>query len=110
MLQLIQNKDNKKEKRNWTLIETDEFGNFKGTVVELRLIVASITNKFNIVNELLTELCDLIPGFELWFKTLIKRYVESNNNSEILLKQADNFLLISEEYINKKNIIFSKGI
>ena len=107
MLQLIQNKDNKKEKRNWTLIETDEFGNFKGTVVELRLIVASITNKFNIVNELLTELCDLIPGFELWFKTLIKRYVESNNNSEILLKQADNFLLISEEYINKKNIIFS---
>jgi len=96
------------EKRKWELIQVDDVGNFKKKLLNLELKGATaITNKFEIVSDLISNICLTIPEFSDWLSDLILDYIESDYNSEILLGTASEFLNMSEKYIDTLNVNFA---
>jgi len=100
--------ENVKDKRNFNLIETDEKGTFKNNIIELNLRASSITNKFQVVQDLLADMCVEVPDFEDWFLELLNSYIESSYNSELILNHAEDLLHYCEDYLVTKGIDFSK--
>ncbi|MCK5018466.1 MAG: hypothetical protein KAS32_15510 [Candidatus Peribacteraceae bacterium] len=102
MLELIPNKNNK---RNWVLVSK---GDGEGEqICELQLMPSSITNKFSIVAGLLEEMNDLVPEFSDWYANLLKTYIESSYNSEIILESTDDILEYVSRYIDAKGVDFN---
>ena len=95
-------------KRSYSLIE--EIDGIDNNVIDLSLIAHSVSNKFSVVGDLISEMCTSINGFESWFSSLVKTYVSSNYNSEILVENADNFHSYAEQYIVTKNINFDNFV
>ena len=99
--------ENKKNKRNWVLVDVDETGNLKDTIVELNLIGSSITNKFDVVADILPDICTKVEGFEPWFKKWIKDYLEQSKDAEIILDEMDTYMGYIENYVDNKGVDFS---
>ncbi|MCK5017104.1 MAG: hypothetical protein KAS32_08525 [Candidatus Peribacteraceae bacterium] len=102
MLGLVPNKD---DKRNWVLVS--ENGDGGETVCELTLKPSSITNKFSIVADFFEEMNTLVPDFSEWYATLLKDYIESSYNSEMILEAVDQLLVYAGAYVDAKDVDFN---
>jgi hypothetical protein len=100
-------KENKKNKRNWFLLDVDDSGNLKESLIELNLLGSSITNKFGVVSDLLSDICTNVPDFEPWYKKLLKDYLEQSLDAEIIWDNIEDFMTYIEQYVDSKNIDFS---
>lgn len=96
------------EKRKWAFNEVDERNNFKRHIITLYFRASSITNKFEVVVDLIDDMNDKISGFADWFSTLFSNYIESNYNSDILSVEKDRFVEFSKTYVDSLNINFSE--
>lgn len=94
-------------KRHWMLVDLDSNGNISERLLEQKLSLSSITNKYQMVSEVLDDVCTKIPQFSDWFKKLIKDYIESGTNSELILNNANNILNFATIYINLVGVDFS---
>jgi len=95
------------EKRKWSFNEVDDHNNFRRNIITLYFTPSSITNKFEVVVNLIDDMNKKVPGFSDWFITLFSNYVESNYNSDILLEEKNRFVEFSKSYIDILNIKFS---
>lgn len=98
----------KKNKRCWKLNITKD--NEDDINLDLDLLQYSLTNRFECVKELFNDMCKEIPDFSDWYYDLIKNYIESEYNTELLLEQKENIIDFVNEYIDKKNIDFSSFV
>jgi len=64
-------------KKCWNLIRTNE-NNEQENIVSLEFINSSIANKIDVIQETLTEMCDMLDGFEKWFLKLLHEYIETD--------------------------------
>jgi hypothetical protein len=94
----------KGQKRHWKF--TVE--NNKNQVIELdlELMQYSLTNRFDIVKDLFEEFNELVPSFSNWYYTLIKKYVDSGYNSELIKDATQDFIKYSKKFIKAKEIDF----
>ena len=95
------------DKRKYKIV--DVTNNVETLIVELDLINHAITNKFQIVIDLVDKMCKEIEGFESWFKTLLLNYI-SSKNSEFVYESCNDFLKFSEIYVDKQEINFDKFV
>lgn len=104
---IIKKEENKK--RAWKLISINDGGEIND-VIELNLLPSSLTNSFNIVQEVVDDIQkqDIGINFEEWFLGIINEYIESGKNSEIILSKMDEFLDVSKKYVISKGINFKK--
>lgn len=98
----------KVEKRKWSFNEVDENNNFKRCITVLNFETSSITNKFEVVANLIDDMNSRSPEFSEWFIKLFSDYIESNYNSELLFAEKDKFIQFSESYLDSLNIDFSE--
>jgi hypothetical protein len=96
------------EKRKWSFNEVDENNNFKRCIIILDFSQSSITNKFEIIVDLMNDMGEKLPGFSEWFEKLFSDYVDGRYNSEILLAEKEKFATFSRLYIDSLNINFSE--
>lgn len=94
-------------KRKYKVVDLSN--NEESILAELDLINHSITNKFQIVIDLVDEMCAEIEGFEGWFKILLMNYI-SSKNSELVYESVDKYLEFSEKYVDSKNIDFNNFV
>jgi len=99
--------ENLESKRHWVLSELDDNGNYLRCLLEQNLTPSSITNKYNVVADLLEDMCRRIKPFSGWFSKLIESYVNSDCNSEIILNNINQLLKFATIYIDSLNINFS---
>lgn len=93
-------------KRKWDLVLVDDLGNFQKNLLHLELKPATVANKFEIIGDLLSDMCTKLPDFSDWFSDLILNYIDNDYNSEILLDEIDNFLNMSKRYIDTLGVNF----
>jgi hypothetical protein len=96
------------EKRAWQLKITK--GNRAPIDIKLNLQQFSLTNKYEVVKELFEELNELLPRFNGWYYDLLKEYIDSGYNSEIIKQNALKFKEFASQYVKKKNIDFSSFV
>lgn len=109
MLSLKLQPNNEQKKQRWDLVlrEDDE----SATLCTLDLMSSSLTNKFEIVTNLFDDLSNLIPDdFVPWYTNMIKEYIVSNYNSEVILNEVPGFLVIAHKYMEAKNINFNSFV
>jgi len=99
---------NKLDKRIYSVNEITNEGSFKRNLLELHLKPSSITNKFEIVLQLLDDMQKTVPGFADWFTKLMIEYIDSNYNSELFLQEKDTLIQMVTLYIDSLNINFSE--
>ena len=104
---IILKKDEEK-KRVWNLISANS-GEIQD-IIELHLIPSSLTNKYEIVQELIDDIQkqDIGINFEEWIFGIINEYINSGRNSEIILEKMNEILDVSKKYVLSKNINFKK--
>lgn len=99
------------KKQNWNLILKDTEQNKEVVLCSLDLIPSSLTNKFDIVADLFEDMSEVIPEiFVPWYTNMLKDYMASNYNSELILQQVPNFLEVANRYIDAKNINFASFV
>jgi len=100
------------EKRKYTLYKSEVFDHVEGAekIADLSLIAHSVSNKFHIVGDLISEMCDEIDGFENWFYSMTHEYLNAGYNAEVLINNAESFYTYSAQYIEYKEINFDKFI
>jgi len=96
-----------KNKRKWVIRTMENDGSNPEDIICLDLIPSSITNKFQVVANLVHEMNEL-DTFSEWFETVLKEYIESGFNSEYLLSHSVSFMEYSEAYVDNKQIDFSQ--
>lgn len=96
------------EKRKWSFSEVDENNNFKRDLIVLYFTPSSITNKFEIVVDLIDDMNKKVSGFSEWFTGLMSNYVDSGYNSELLFAEKDRFVQFSKIYLDSLNVNFSE--
>lgn len=79
-------------------------------ITELDLINHSVSNKFEIIIELIKNMSINLEGFESWFTKLIEDYIKSEYDSEILLANISKFQNFSRLYIEYKEVCFDKFV
>lgn len=82
----------KNDTKKWTIIFNDENWNF-----DLNLISNSVTNKFHIIADFLTEMSKTCDDFDEWFRTFLFAYSENDDLRFDLMKDA---VPIIKEYVN----------
>lgn len=100
-------------KKTWYICEKKELDNkskFEVRIWKLNLNSSSLSNKFEIVKKFFNEINKLVPGFSDWFLDIFCRYVFSGYNSRILLDEKQKFHDFCREYIEAKNIDFTKFV
>lgn len=99
------------KKQKWTLSVSDDVQNKTVKLCDLDLIASSLTNKFETVAALFDDMSKLIPNdFVPWYTNMIKEYIKSNYNSELILQEVPNFLNVAYKYIDAKNINFDSFV
>ena len=94
-------------KRKWRLIEVDGVGNFKKEITKINLKAAkTISNNFNIIADLMQDMCLKVPEFSDWFSNLVTSYITSGYNAEIMTDSIDKFIDFSNRYLDALNINF----
>lgn len=105
---MVKFKQDKKNKRNWNFKITNSY---EDTIeLELELLQFSLTNKFQTVRDVFTDMSKLVEGFDDWYFSLLKNYIESNHNSELIKDSTDKFIYFAKQYIIAKKIDFSSFV
>jgi len=91
-------------KRKWDVYSEEEH------LTTLDLESTSITNKFEIVKDLISKFNDAVPGFSEWYNNLVLDYIDNNYNAEILINNKEKFLEYSIAYVDNYDIDFSKFV
>lgn len=98
----------KNKKRKWKIIV--ENSKQDKISLDLDLIQVSLTNRFDIVQSFFKEMDELVPKFSDWYYNIIKKYLDSNYNSEIIKNSIEDFIKYSKKYIKAKDIDYSKFV
>lgn len=99
------------KQKKWQLVLQDDEQEKTVKLCSLDLIPSSLTNKFEIVANLFADICATIPDiFVPWYTNMIKEYITSDYNSELILNQVPNFLEVANRYIDAKNINFASFV
>ncbi len=104
---MIKLKENGKKSWNFKITKRS---NGKPLELDLDLGSSSLTNRFNVVKNVLEDISECIHGFDTWYFDLIKEYIESNYDSKIILENLENFKEFANLYIDHKNIDYSEFI
>ena len=106
MLLLKKKKDSLRNSRKWDLIYTNN--DEEHVVVSLNLINSSLTNKFNVVADLIEDMNDVVSEFSGWYIDLIDKYKDSEYNSMIVVDSANEIMKMAESYIENKRVMIKK--
>lgn len=98
----------KNKKRQWKL--TVENSKKDKISLDLDLIQVSLANRFDIVENFMKDIDIVVPKFTDWYYTIIKKYLDSNYNSEIIKNSIDDFIKFSKKYVKEKNIDYSQFV
>ena len=93
-------------KRKWNLYDSDKG---EDPVFEMNLENSSITNKFEIVKEVIDFSNENIDGFEDWFRIMISGYIK-NYDSEKVLKKMNRITEFANAYVQKSGVNFSNFV
>lgn len=104
---MIKLKEN--SKKNWDLKITKRL-NGKPLEINLDLSSSSLTNRFIVVKNVLEDISECIHGFDTWYFDMLKEYIESNYDSNIIIENLEFFKEFSTSYIEYKNIDYSQFI
>lgn len=101
-------------KKDW-VIKSDKIDR----VCNFTLLPGSLTNSYSVVTKLIEEMESLNIYINIhnndiffsdWIESLFWEYIDSDRNSEILVKATGIFLDYANEYVNKKNIDFKSFV
>jgi len=94
--------DNPKNKRKWNLvyIEDEE----ETVIVELTLVTSSLTNKFIVIQKLFEEMNDIVPEFSGWYRDIVREYIDSGYNAEIIMDSVPEMINMASEYLENKTV------
>jgi hypothetical protein len=101
-------------KKNW-VIKSDKINREYPFI----LLPGSLTNAYKVIPEMVQEMDDLNVYIELngkdiffsdWIESLLWEYIDSERNSEILIKATDTFLKFAENYIDNKKVDFKSFV
>lgn len=102
---------NHKSKHGWWLYLDKDDKKTQPLKIELNLVASSsIVKKFGIVENVLLEMSQYISGFKEFYYDLIKEYVDSDYNTEVILNNLDQMILFAEKYLEYKNIDYSQFV
>jgi len=104
MIQVEKNETDTKN-RLWFLYNNKN-GN-KKLLCNLKLITTSLTNNFNVVEELLDDINTNHSRFSNWIERFICDYINNNHSYDIIESRVDALLKHSAAYVKSKNIDFS---
>lgn len=79
-------------------------------LLDLDIVITTVTNKFNIVTSYIEDISKNIKGFDEWFSNFIIEYNNSEEKYKVLEGNIDNIKKYSDEYINFRNINFNKFV
>jgi hypothetical protein len=99
-----------KEKTEWKLILVNNDTEDRTDVVNIKLLPSSLTNKFQAVATFFEEISQLMPNFVYWYSAMLKKYIKSGYNSEIILEETPNMIDFATKYVDSKNVDFSSFI
>lgn len=100
----------KKIKNDWVMYFYDKKKDKETEVCELKLLPSSMTNKFYIVANFFEDISNTVPNFAVWYFTMLKNYIDSGYNSEIIYEEVPNFIEFSRKYVQSKNVDFSSFV
>lgn len=96
------------EKRVWTLsLKKDGCEDIE---LNIRLGQSSLSNKFEVVSTTMDEFTELIPEFSDWYYDLLKKYIDSKYNSELVRDSAPELIEYAKQYISLKEVDFSSFV
>ncbi|MFW6001889.1 MAG: hypothetical protein ACOCQD_00960 [archaeon] len=76
----------------------------------LKLQSSSMSNSFSIIKDFINDTLKEYPEIHLWYENLVQNYIESDFDSNIILRESDNFLYYATSYVDSVGIDFSKFI
>jgi len=100
----------KKEKTEWKLVLINKDTEEHKTLSDIKLLPSSLTNKFQVVADFFEEISVVMPSFVYWYSAMLKRYIESGYNSEIVLEETPNIIKFASDYVDSKNVDFSSFV
>lgn len=100
----------KKDKYSWNVFLYNKEKDVSTPIFELKLHPSSLTNKFQSVADFFEDISNSVPKFVVWYSHLLKAYIKSQYNSEVILNETKNFIEYAEKYVNSKNIDFNSFV
>ena len=107
---MIKLRNNKKGKKFWNLTIDNPKLDKEPMKIEVQLVQHSLSNRFEIVQDIFSEMNQLVPEFSDFYFKLLTSYTKSGFDPQIPLKKAKSVVKFAKKYIDNKNIDFSQFV